>query len=82
MADKILSMIAFEAIPIANPETSSHALDTPIAIIGMSCRFPGGANNTESFWDLLIEGRDGITPIPKDRWNNDLYFDLTPTSQK
>ena len=81
MADKILSMIAFEAIPIANPETSSHALDTPIAIIGMSCRFPGGANNTESFWDLLIEGRDGITPIPKDRWNNDLYFDPHPQAK-
>ena len=30
----------------------------PIAIVGMGCRFPGGVNDAESFWDLLIEGRD------------------------
>jgi hypothetical protein len=29
----------------------------PIAIIGMSCRFPGGANSPEAFWQLLVEGR-------------------------
>ncbi|MEV4742845.1 type I polyketide synthase, partial [Streptomyces sp. NPDC049555] len=39
----------------------------PIAIVGMSCRFPGGANSPEELWTLLSEGRDGITGFPADR---------------
>jgi acyl transferase domain-containing protein len=50
----------------------------PIAIIGMSCRFPGGANDTEAFWQLLINGVDAITEVPRDRWNLDAYFDSHP----
>ncbi|MFE5770468.1 type I polyketide synthase [Streptomyces sp. NPDC056485] len=40
----------------------------PIAIIGMGCRFAGGANSPDAFWKLLIEGRDGVSEIPGDRW--------------
>lgn len=39
----------------------------PIAVVGMACRLPGAAGLT-SFWDLLREGRDGITEVPSDRW--------------
>lgn len=39
---------------------------TPIAIIGMACRFPGG-ENLQTFWDLLIDGRDGLSEIPPER---------------
>ncbi|ABQ27263.1 beta-ketoacyl synthase N-terminal-like domain-containing protein [Geotalea uraniireducens] len=39
-----------------------------IAIIGMSCRFPG-AGNYEAFWDNLKQGRSGITEIPLERWD-------------
>ncbi|MFI1798840.1 SDR family NAD(P)-dependent oxidoreductase [Streptomyces sp. NPDC020379] len=39
----------------------------PIAIVGMSCRFPGGVRSPEEFWQLLHEGRDGISPFPTDR---------------
>ncbi|MEV8480277.1 type I polyketide synthase, partial [Streptomyces sp. NPDC051173] len=39
----------------------------PIAIVGMSCRFPGGVRSPEEFWQLLHEGRDGIAPFPTDR---------------
>ena len=42
----------------------------PIAIIGIGCRFPGGANTPDLFWKLLIEGRDAICPIPNNRWND------------
>ncbi|RKN77570.1 SDR family NAD(P)-dependent oxidoreductase [Streptomyces klenkii] len=39
----------------------------PIAIVGMSCRFPGGVRSPEEFWQLLHEGRDGISAFPTDR---------------
>ncbi|KAM0229998.1 hypothetical protein ACHAPO_009550 [Fusarium lateritium] len=40
-----------------------------IAIIGMACRLPGGADSPESLWSLLAEGRDGRREVPKDRWD-------------
>lgn len=46
-----------------------------IAVIGMGCRFAGGVNSTESFWELLIEGRDGVTRIPENRWERYLEAD-------
>ncbi|HXA49392.1 MAG TPA: beta-ketoacyl synthase N-terminal-like domain-containing protein, partial [Candidatus Acidoferrum sp.] len=52
----------------------------PIAIIGMGCRFPGGAVDPESFWRLLENGVDAVTEIPKDRWPVDAYYDPDPTA--
>jgi len=40
----------------------------PIAILGMGCRFPGGAETAAAYWRLLDEGRSGIRKIPEDRW--------------
>ena len=37
---------------------------SPIAIIGMSCRFPGGATSPEAYWELLRAGRDVVTEYP------------------
>jgi acyl transferase domain-containing protein/NADPH:quinone reductase-like Zn-dependent oxidoreductase/NADP-dependent 3-hydroxy acid dehydrogenase YdfG/acyl carrier protein len=51
----------------------------PIAIIGMGCRFPGGACDAASFWELLKEGRDGLSAVPPDRWNIDDYYDPDPS---
>jgi acyl transferase domain-containing protein/SAM-dependent methyltransferase/acyl carrier protein/NADP-dependent 3-hydroxy acid dehydrogenase YdfG len=50
----------------------------PIAIVGLGCRFPGGANDEDSFWRLLAEGADLCTEVPKDRWNPDDFFDPDP----
>lgn len=50
----------------------------PIAIIGMSCRFPG-ASSLEDFWELLQNGVDAITEVPEDRWDIDAYYDQDPT---
>ncbi|KAK3904486.1 hypothetical protein C8A05DRAFT_13641 [Staphylotrichum tortipilum] len=47
------------------------ASTTPIAIIGMSCRFAGDVDNPEKLWQLLAEGRSAWSEIPKDRFNID-----------
>ncbi|MBV7340033.1 polyketide synthase [Chloroflexi bacterium TSY] len=47
----------------------------PIAIVGMGCRLPGGANSPESFWHLLRDEVDTITEIPADRWSIQKFFD-------
>ncbi|MEO1590397.1 MAG: SDR family NAD(P)-dependent oxidoreductase [Cyanobacteria bacterium J06632_22] len=52
----------------------------PIAIVGMACRFPGGANTPEAYWDLLRNGVDAVGEIPADRWNVDAFYDPDPTT--
>src|SRR5215467_3170398 len=50
----------------------------PIAITGMSCRLPDGSNSPEEFWQLLRDGRDGVSEVPPDRWDIDAYYDPDP----
>jgi len=45
-----------------------------IAIIGYSCRFPGGANSPEEYWNLLKQGYDSVDEIPKERFDVDKYY--------
>ncbi|MFI1304133.1 type I polyketide synthase [Streptomyces sioyaensis] len=43
-----------------------------LAIVAMSCRFPGGAGSPEEFWRLLADGVDALSPLPADRgWQTD-----------
>ncbi|WP_367127976.1 SDR family NAD(P)-dependent oxidoreductase [Saccharothrix sp. HUAS TT1] len=57
------------------------ATDEPIAIIGMSCRFPGGVESPDDLWRLVSEGVDAIGGFPDDRgWDLDRLFD--PTSAR
>jgi acyl transferase domain-containing protein/acyl carrier protein len=49
-----------------------------IAIVGMACRFPGGADTPERFWEILRDGRETLGPVPRDRWDNDAYYDPDP----
>ncbi|RMD42781.1 hypothetical protein DV735_g2314, partial [Chaetothyriales sp. CBS 134920] len=51
--------------------------DSKLAIVGMSCRMPGGANDTELFWELLEQGRSTITTVPPDRFNLETHYDPT-----
>ena len=50
----------------------------PIAIIGMACRFPGGADSPQAFWSLLSQGVDAIIETPAFKWKNQTYFDPDP----
>jgi len=52
----------------------------PIAIIGISCRFPGGARDPQSFWTFLREGGDAITEVPPDRWDWRAFCDPGPVT--
>lgn len=45
-----------------------------IAIVGMSCRFPKGANSPKEYWDLLFQGMDAMVDIPKERWDWEKYY--------
>ena len=46
----------------------------PLAIVGIGCRFPGNVNTPEEFWKFIIEGGDGLTDIPADRWNSNAKY--------
>src|SRR4028118_1358090 len=48
----------------------------PIAITGIGCRFPS-ANNPAEFWQLLCDGIDAITEVPKSRWDAKAFYDST-----
>ncbi|MET4612866.1 acyl transferase domain-containing protein/NADPH:quinone reductase-like Zn-dependent oxidoreductase [Rhodococcus sp. PvR044] len=54
-------------------------MSQPIAIVGTGCRFPGGVESSEDLWQLVIDGRDGLTDFPTDRgWDLEHLYDPEP----
>jgi polyketide synthase 5 len=58
--------------------TTGTAPVTPVAVIGMACRLPGGIDSPERLWEALLRGDDLVTEIPPDRWDADDYYDPEP----
>jgi acyl transferase domain-containing protein len=58
----------------SEPKVSDASNRLDIAIIGVGCRFPGGANSPESFWELQRSGVDAITEVPADRWDSKAFY--------
>ncbi|HWM07667.1 MAG TPA: SDR family NAD(P)-dependent oxidoreductase, partial [Actinophytocola sp.] len=73
----ILDHLTGETVP--GEDNAAARTDEPIAIVAMSCRFPGGLDTPERLWRFVAGGGDAIGPFPTDRgWDTDALFDPDP----
>ncbi|WP_030687488.1 beta-ketoacyl synthase N-terminal-like domain-containing protein, partial [Streptomyces sp. NRRL B-1347] len=71
--------LAAPAAAVAAAVPGSGGANEPIAIVGMACRFPGGASTPEGLWRLVADGVDAIGDMPDDRgWDIERLWDPDP----
>ena len=80
LAQHLLSLAVAKAPTAAAPRLSAAATTEPIAVVGIGCRFPGGADSPAAFWRLLEQGVDAITEVPPERWDIDAWYDPDPAA--
>jgi acyl transferase domain-containing protein/NADPH:quinone reductase-like Zn-dependent oxidoreductase/short-subunit dehydrogenase/acyl carrier protein len=79
VARYLLEEVAGTQMSVVTPSASQVALDEPIAIVGMSCRYPGGVSSPEGLWELVLSGTDAISSFPSDRgWDLGRLYDPDP----
>jgi natural product biosynthesis luciferase-like monooxygenase protein len=59
----------------ARLDEQNSATREPIAVVGMGCRFPGGARDAASLWRLLHDGVDTVREVPRERFDADALYD-------
>ncbi|KAK3382227.1 putative polyketide synthase [Lasiosphaeria ovina] len=70
-------LVPWIAKPESAPRGPRGSQQAKIAIVGMACRLPGGATDTDKFWEILDRGLDVHRKIPADRFDVDTHFDPT-----
>ncbi|MGW5348665.1 type I polyketide synthase, partial [Streptomyces sp. NPDC004050] len=81
LAAHLLSELLGTQAEVTGP-VAAAADDDPIAIVAMSCRFPGGVRTPEDLWQLLASGTDAISDLPLDRgWDLDALYDADPGAE-
>ncbi|MET8184094.1 SDR family NAD(P)-dependent oxidoreductase, partial [Streptomyces sp. NPDC005336] len=79
LAEYLCTRLTGETTASSVPVPTVSDSDEPVAIIGMTCRFPGGANSPEGLWDLVVAGKDVIGEFPTGRgWDLDGLFHPDP----
>ena len=81
ITDYVLELVTSQSDGDAKAETAAPTdsaqqpvrVREDVAIVGMSCRFPG-ANNVDEFWHNLMNGVDSVREIPADRWDMDQFY--------
>jgi acyl transferase domain-containing protein len=69
--------LALEALQ-ARCRALEEARAEPVAVVGMACRLPGGADTPDNFWSLLRSGTHAVAEVPPGRWDAAAYFDPDP----
>jgi acyl transferase domain-containing protein/NAD(P)-dependent dehydrogenase (short-subunit alcohol dehydrogenase family)/acyl carrier protein len=78
LARYMLSEAMGKAVAAATPQAAAATAE-PIAIVGMACRYPGGASSPTALWELLLAGTDAISGFPEDRgWDLERLYSPDP----
>ncbi|QUI36282.1 SDR family NAD(P)-dependent oxidoreductase [Streptomyces alfalfae] len=82
LAHHLHTAVLGERRTAAPAQSAPRAADEPIAVVAMSCRYPGGVRGPEDLWSLVLEGRDAVGPFPEDRgWDTDRLYPADAEAQ-